>query len=393
MVRWIGVGVAAVCVSAAAPGDVGEIIQQHSQAMTFEDGALGGAGAELLLEEAAGASFLLLGESHLNEETPALVRAMLPALEESGYAALAIETGERIAAHAEREIESGRVDRLARLFAEIPFTAAFIDRVGELALLESAVTDHGMELWGLDQVFMGGARFNLAELVRLAPDDEARAIAQAQLDRANAGFVEFAQTGDASHGYLNSAGSEEYDTLREALAGVDEGLRIIDELETSGEIYRLFRSGENYASNKKRIDLMRRHLAEHVRALENGERVVIKVGSNHARRGYTPLNQLDIGAVADGMGELRGGGSLHVFVTSAGFADRSRAVAALAPALGDGDWVVVDLRALRPHFHREWNREGFEELNNLVLGFDLAVVARSFTPAEQSPGVPAPPAG
>lgn len=119
--------------------------------------------------------------------------------------------------------------------------------------------------------------------------------------------------------------------------------------------------------------------------------MVIKVGSYHAQRGYTPLNQLDLGAVADGIGELRGGGSLHVLVTSAEFAEGSGAFAALAPALDESGWAIVDLRALRPHFHRESNRAGHEALNDLVWAYDLAVVARSFTRAERLPGVPAPP--
>jgi|GEM_PF-6472473 len=138
MIVRLAAAVAAWALGAVVAGaDGGEtiaaIVAENSQPVTFERGVLGGPGADLLLDESSRVSFLLIGESHLNAETPAFVRAMLPALAEAGYTALAIETGERIAAHAEREIAEGRADRFARLMAEVPFTAAFVDHEPELA--------------------------------------------------------------------------------------------------------------------------------------------------------------------------------------------------------------------------------------------------------------------
>jgi len=392
MVRALAAAGVLVCAFTASAGPVEDLVTANTRPMTLDGGALGGPGAEFLIEEATSASFLVIGESHLNTETPGMVRAMLPALAEAGYTALAIETGERIAGHAEREIESGNVDRFARLMAEVPFTAAFIDHAPELALLESAAGEHGMELWGLDQVFLGGARFNLSELVRLAPDDGARELAQRMLDRANAGFMNFARSGDPSSGFLNSATSEDFAALRVAFAERTHAIAIINELETSGEIYRLFRSGANYESNKTRIDLMKRHLAERVREHPIDEKVVMKFGAIHAGRGYTPLNMLDVGNAAAELGVLKGGGSLHVTITSAEYADRAPELETLAAAMGEeAAWVVIDLRALRPYFHREPNRAGHEALNGLVWRYDLVVLGREFTPAERLPGVPAPP--
>jgi len=392
MVRAVvGAGVL-VCAGSASAGPVEDLVSANTLPMTFEGGELGGPGAGFLIDEAASASFLVIGESHLNAETPGMVRAMLPALADAGYTAMAIETGVRIAGHAEREIELGNVDRFARLMAEVPFTAAFIDHTPELALLESAVGEHGMALWGLDQVFAGGARFNLSELVRLAPDDGARELAQGMLDKATAGFMKFVRTGDPSSGFLNSATTEDYAALRGAFEGRAHALAIVDELEASGEIYGLFRSGANYESNKTRIDLMKRHLAERVREHPLEEKVLMKFGAIHAGRGYTPLNMLDVGNAAAELGVLRGGGSVHVAITTAEFADRAPELKTLAAAMGEGDaWVVIDLRALRPYFHRESNRAGHGALNGLAWRYDLVVMGRSFTPAERLPGVPAPP--
>jgi len=392
MVRAVVAAVVLVCAGWASAGPVEDLVSANSRPMTFEEGELGGPGAGFLIEEATSASFLVIGESHLNAETPGMVRAMLPALAEAGYTAMAIETGERIAGHAEREIESGNADRFARLMSEVPFTAAFVDHAPELALLESAVGEHGMALWGLDQVFAGGARFNLSELVRLAPDDGARDLAQEMLEKATAGFMKFVQSGDPSGGFLNSATPEEYASLCAAFAGQTHALAIVDELEASSEIYRLFRSGANYESNKMRIDLMKRHLAERVREHPLDEKVVMKFGAIHAGRGYTPLNMLDVGNAAAELGVLKGGGSLHVAITSTEYAGRAPELETLAGAMGEENaWVVIDLRALRPYFHRESNRDGHEALNDLVWRYDLVVLGRSFTPAERLPGVPAPP--
>ncbi len=270
----------------------------------------------------------------------------------------------------------------------------------EFALLEHAVT-LGYDLWGLDQVFAGGARFNLARLVELAPSDTARAAATAALERARRGFQQFARSGDTSVGFLQSATPEDYAALREAFAD-EEARRIVDELAASSRIYQLFGRGANYRSNHERIQLMKRHLAERVNAAGPETRVFLKFGSVHMGRGHSPLNQLDLGNAAAEIGLLRGGGSLHVKVTALGSTGTDGAVSdwtASAPHLrrfadamdDEAAWTVFDLRPLRPIFHRAANAEGREELSELVWAYDLLVVARGFTRAEPLPGVPVAP--
>ena len=283
----------------------------------------------------------------------------------------------------------------------MPFTAAFIDHEPEFGLLERAV-DLEYELWGLDQVFAGSARFNLDRLVEIAPDDEARRLAAAALERANRGFATFAETGDSSHGFLQSATEDEFETLRAAFPGSGEARRIIDELAASSRIYRLYITGENYRSNHERIALMKRHLTERLRETDPGTKVFMKFGSVHMRRGYSPLNQLDLGNAAAELGVLRGGGSLHVKVTALGsrgldgelddWTESSPWMKRFEAAFPDGsDWAVFDLRPLRPVFHDVDNAKGRESLADLAWGYDLLVVARSFNRAKPLPGVPSPP--
>ncbi len=381
---------------------IAETLSAHAWPMTVDDDGISGSGAERLVELGRDASFFALGESHLNNETPVLTTALLEALQPSGYTALAIETGVAIADHAQAELRAGRVETVPALFAEVPFTAAFIDHEAEFTLLERAVA-LGYDLWGLDQVFAGGARFNLARLVELAPNDTARAAATAGLERARRGFQQFARSGDTSVGFLQSATPEDYAALREAFADArEEARRIVDELAASSRIYQLFGRGANYQSNHERIRLMKRHLADRVNAADAETRVFLKFGSVHMGRGYSPLNQLDLGNAAAEIGLLRGGGSLHVKVTALASTGTDGAVSdwtasspylkLFANAMSDETaWTVFDLRPLRPIFHRAANAEGREELSELVWAYDLLVVARGFTRAEPLPGVPVPP--
>jgi len=394
---------AAIVAQTDAPDSVDaridELIAEHMRPLTLEDGRLGGPGAEFLLDEASDASFLCIGEAHLTEETPAFMRALFTPLVDRGYSAFAIETGERIADYAEAHILDDP-ESLKRLLAETPFSAAFIDHEPEFEMLRDAV-HHGYDLWGLDQVFIGGARFNLDRLIELAPDDEARSLAREARRRAQDALVHFMQTGDQSRAFLISAGAEEYASLRAAFKNVPDALRIIDELEKSGRIYRLFGAGANYQSNYERINLMKRHLAENVRTLPAGEKVLMKFGTMHVARGYTPLNQLDVGNAASELGVLRGGGSFHVGVTTRGqrmldgsfieFLPRAPHLQRFVDAMGDAEWAVFDLRPLRPIFHQERNQRGREGLNGYVWRLDALVIADEFTQAKPLPGVPSPP--
>ena len=404
---WLLATLATAILTIASPAvaetgsELDHLLARNAMPLELREGELHGAGAELLIREGLKASFFALGESHLNNETPALSGALLKALAPAGYRALAIETGPTIAAHAEAELRAGRKQELAGLFAELPFTAAFIDHTAEFDLLDQAVAI-GYSLWGLDQIFLGGARFNLRRLMEMAPDDAARDAAGAALDRADQRFIEFAGTGDSSAGFLQATGDDDYAALRAAFADHDQGLRIIDELAASGRIYRLYRQGANYQSNHERISLMKRHLAKHLRAAEDWPRVFLKFGSIHMQRGYTPLNQLDLGNAAAELGVLRGDGSIHVKVSALSSVNaageirdwtaESDVLARLGKAMPkDAEWMVFDLRPLRPKLHDNDVAQAHPALADLAWGYDLIVVTRTFTAASRLPGVPGPP--
>ncbi len=375
------------------------LLDANTFALTVDpDAGLDGPGGALIVERASGVSFTAIGEAHLNVETPDFALALARDLHPAGYGVYAIETGP-IAAETLAELAaSGGPEAIGAWYRSAPFSAAFFDHLPEAEML-TATLALGYEAWGLDQEFIGAGRYLLRSLVELAPNDDARRLAEAEFARAMAGMAHFAETGDQSRGFLPSTTAAQFDELRAAFAGVHEAERIVDELAASANVYQLFGQRKNYESNRDRIALMKEHLAANLRAAPEA-RVLLRFGSMHMGRGYSPLNQLDLGAFVGEVGALRGDGSLHLEVTALEM-ERSdgttfdarasnEAMAAIEAKMDElgADWVVVDLTALRPLFHRERNREGFEKLNALVWRFDLLVVTRGFTRAARFEGLP-----
>jgi hypothetical protein len=223
----------------------------------------------------------------------------------------------------------------------------------------------------------------------LAPTERARQLIARQRRRAADGYDAYVESQRTDQAFMMTATPSEFAELRAAMEGaVGEATWILDEMEESAAVYQLYRMGANYESNHRRIRLMKRHLADSLaayRAREGREaKVLLKFGSVHVGRGYSPLNQLDLGNQAAELAYARGRESLHLTVIAAEYATRGgNAISALdqaphfAPllaALGSDQWVVVDLRALRPYLHRRQNRERHEELAQMVFRYDAVIV-------------------
>lgn len=377
--------------SAVAQADAPEsIIAEHSEPLTLRAGRVRGPGASTLRRDIKEAAILCIGEAHLNKQTPGFVQAILPWLTDAGYTVFGIETGRTEAEFLERGMRDDP-EALARFMAEAPFSIPFFDHVPEFDLLREAA-EAGMDIRGFDQVFVGGVRLNVQLLGELADTDEQRETAEQLAAEALDAFRTFATTGDGSKDLMVAATASDYRRLRRVFEGNHPALDIIDEIEASAEIYRLFRAGENYQNNNARINLMKSHFADTINELDPDARVVLKFGSVHAGRGYSPLNQLDLGNAASEIAITRGGPSLHLYIAAADAEYDPMPMLAEASGI-DGDWRLVDLRPLRDHFHTDVNAARHPELARLAWRYDMVVLAPTFTPAERLPGVPAPPGG
>lgn len=374
-----------------------ELLREHRRPMDVGVNKLEGSGATFLLDAAAGASFFLLGESHGNRETPRLTQALLGPLRSRGYSVLAVETGPITADYlADLARRDEGVAPFREVLEEYPFTWPFFNAREEAEMLVYAVAG-GYRVWGLDQEFAGSGRFFLARLSQLAPDDEARELAAAWLAEAEAGFERFQEEQDSGATFLMKASDEDFAALAAAFRDAPPtARRIVEELRESAAIYQLFQAGENYDSNYRRIRWMKRHLADQLAALgpaRDAVRVVMKLGFVHLGRGYSPLHQLDLGNQAAELAWAEGRDSFHLAVVAPTYvpaqggasdlAAKSPYLKPLFDLLGKDPWVVIDLRPLRPHFHRAENARGWEDLADLAWRYDAVAVVRAFHQAEE----------
>jgi len=387
-----------------------ELLDSAARAFTLDEGAVAGAGGEFLLRESRNAESLLIGESHANEETPRLATAMIRALRSHGYGVLAIETGPLTGDHLEALARGGGVEAIGDLSRRLPFTVPFFNWRVEAEMLADAV-ERGYDVWGLDQEFAGCGRFFTERLVDLAPDGEARALAESWRAKAVEGFEHFARTRDQSRGFMMVVTPADFDELDRAFAdGPDEAKAILRELRASARVYQHYRDGRYYMNNRDRIRLMKRHVAERLQLLgskADAAKIIYKFGSAHMGRGFSPFDQLDLGNQAAEIAALRGGDSFHVYVfarrsvsgdgSTRDFAEGSPHLQPLYEVMderlgasegdGDGDGAVrgiaFDMRTLRPFLSSRRNREAFADLHELARRYDAVVLFPTFHAAKE----------
>ncbi|MFG0273853.1 MAG: hypothetical protein ACF8QF_02220 [Phycisphaerales bacterium] len=397
--RTIAIAACALCCSAAATADlnadVRAAVDANTRPLTVAEASLAGAGGAWLLAEAAASKFVMLGESHLNAETPAFTRALLYELAGDGFGVYVTETGPETTRLLVDSIESGGLDAAEALLSRNPFSIAFLDHREELRVVADGL-DLGYRVWGVDQEFIGSPRGLLARLVAIAPNDDARALAQAALDRALAGFARFAQAGDQSQAFMVTTNDAELDALGEAFTGVGEAKDIIEQLRASAAVYRAYNEQRYYDNNSTRIDLMKRNLLQHIERTGwtplDMPKAVFKAGTYHMGKGHTPVHVLDLGNFAHEVAIASGERSFHIVILAAAStnaAGETRAWADSAPHLVPlfeqvaGDPVAIDLRPLRAVLTQSGNKTAaHEDLQRLALAFDAAVIFPMFTPAD-----------
>ena len=384
------------------PGDrLREALASHMRSFNLSEDRVEGEGAEFLIEQGAAAEFFLIGESHGTRETPQFTAAVLNALKPRGYSVYAIETGPEVTDDLTHRIHAGDDAAVREVLAKYPLTAAFLFFDADREVFINAVKD-GWDVWGLDQEFIASGRYLLSRLIELAPNDDARALAEEWFERAVAGFDHFMKTGDQSKGFLIAVTPADFDRLDHAFAEADEkAKRILRELRDTAIIYGHYGAGRYFHNNLDRIRLMKRHVAERLEASAEAGRpypkIIYRFGSVHTGRGYTPLDQLDLGNQAAEVAALRGGDSFHVLIAARtmvgpdGAVQDLTGVPGLEPLLDvapKGESVVFDLRAMRPLMSSRTMSAAFPETHDLGLRFDAVVILPEFHAAESMNELP-----
>ena len=372
--------------ASAQPFRLDSLFLAHRQPLTFGASATSGPGWDALVEDAARAQFVMIGESHNLREIPLFTARLFDALHaRAGFDYLALENGPFVMEQLSSAGVRGDADASIAL-ANRYVNALQFRNDQELEMIVAAgrtSSARAAPLWGLDQEW--GALHVLERLAELAPNTAAKAMLAPMVEEAAA--LE-AHRPDAQHPrYINSRlAPSALDELRRAFAGSAEAVRLIDALRTSAGIYAMRTDRPAiYRSNHTREQYMRtRFMEEYRAAMAAGDtlpRVVLKFGQWHALRGV--LNWGDIEPLGTFLAEFaRANGRDALFIWT-GLVNEPGDVwtlhdtpeyVPLAKAGTTDRWWIVDVRPIRALVAAGQVADVNDEMRKVIFGFDYALL-------------------
>lgn len=372
--------------------------------MALEDGKLTGPGAELLLARLPKAQFVLIGEEHGFAGAPQIALALARAGRRHGFRHHVVETGPVSEEWAGAILEKEGADGLAGALEGRPLALPFLNLREDAELAQYFVEKAGRRtdaLWGVDQEFIGSALIHFETLAELAPDDEARELADSLLAEERDAFA----SGRQEVLFLFTATAETFAEMRDAFGKSGKAARIIDALEESAAIYQAFNTGKNFASNTDRIRLIRRQFLTAYRgARGEAPRAVFKMGAIHLGRGTTFLNTFDLGSLTEGIAAANGLEVMRIAFWPIGgrmtqitpFSDSAFKTVDYEPEeliagleafglspemVAEDGYTVVPLQPVRRALEQKGLAGLSAQMRFLVLGYDYLVTTRGARPA------------
>ena len=393
----------------ATPEQLLEALILHSRhSARLENGRLTGEGAGFLRDLGQNSQFVLVGEQHGVAGIAQFATAYWRDLSPLGYNYAVSETDPWVTAALERELRAGGIPAWTRFMSEHggAVAAPFYNWVEETEWVDEVVrTSRAREaprIWGVDQVFIGAAAWQMRDLAAHARSAEARALAAQMLE------------GSEDVTWFSSLDRARLEALRAALSGRRDAryAQMVDAMILSHRIYQPFTGGggEAYLANIERENLMRRLFLENYnRALEADgapPRVMFKMGGSHMFRGASTTQIQAFGGFVTEFAAAQGAQATTILALCAPGGMQSSAFAPPADCTNDGyrrNWAFIDqyvdptavtifdLRAwrLRP---RRWEGLPFN-VQQAILSYDVLVIVPAGPGAALLPGLtqPAPP--
>jgi hypothetical protein len=384
---------------------LGKLLQANRYELSVQGGELSGSGAPFIKKALSKAEFVAIGEEHGTREVPQFVGAICRAMAPENLDAMAIEAGPLVTAQLEQWMaESGGTANLASFVKEYPDSIAFFNWKQEFDLLsqcQQANAPHALQLWGLDQEYLGSPTFILRQILESRPGPQAEAIVKRLQVQCAVGAQKSLVSGSWNDACMFQLSAADLSRLEFTLAHTG-NLRAKDltaALIKTQHIYSLHESGHRYEANRERALLLKHNFISDYQRLSktNGRppRILLKFGGNHLYKGFDETELNDLGnfltEFADGLGST----SLHIEVlgmrgedeVESGPGKPDRAVAKdtnpgpLAPFYAQaysGAWTVFDLRPLRSQFADLGHVD--RELERVIFGYDMLVLVPEVTP-------------
>ena len=370
-----------------------EMLEANRHPVTIQNGRLAGPGGDVLIAAGKAARFAFVGEEHGIAEIPLFTAAWFRSLIPSGYRHLAVEVGPdagllldslaQIGPHALSEFQEARAPGFPFFVLESESRL--------LTDVRAALPDIDEVIWGVDYDILGD-RYLFPVLEAAAQDDHARQVVADVRQQADEGLNSVVETGNPGLLLLWSAPDEPFNRLRAALdpAPGSRADRVIETMQETALINRLFMSGRNWESNHVRATWMKKSMSRHLDAAraagEAEPKVMVKLGANHTYRGLNQTRQYDIGAMLAQVAEAEGSRSFHLLVVGGPDSRASQfnpislnyettpvgMLSVVLPTrslvLADA-WTLFDFRPLRAAIH---NREVdvTQEMFDLAFNFE-----------------------
>lgn len=367
------------------------LLQSQPLRLDFTADGSSGPGFDFLMEAAADAQFVVVGESHNVKEIPQFTAQLFRALHDRfGFDYLALEDGPFVA-ELYSDIRGDREASFALANRYVNALQFWNDQEVQLIVDAGRTSDApDAPVWGLDQAW--GALHILDRLQDLAPGPSARTTAARLADEVRR--PEARRPGEGRRRYISdTTTASDIDELQRAFTDAGpEAHRLIEMLEASNHIYRIRTSRPNlYVSNNIRERYMRRNLMERYnQARASGAplpRVLLKFGQWHAMKGRNWGEVLALGTMVSELATSNGMESLHLwtglvnepghFWTLHDYED----YVPLANAGSTDHWTVIDFRPLRRYAAAGMLDGLNDELRLVIFGFDVGVLIGSGNPA------------
>ena len=397
--------VIAILAGPAAASPLADAIHKAEYPFGVTANKLDGKGADVLRAAITQAQFVMLGEDHGIAQIPTLGAALCSELAPAGFHHLALEVGASVAPELETFASApDGAKRLAAFVKQNPETIAFYDWREELAMLQACAKYH---LWGLDQDLMGSPVYVLPKILATKPGPASKAAIEGLVQDNATDRAAAAKTGDYGKLLLVAAKQATLDAATAALAkdGSVEAQQMFASLMTSRDIYLGQQSSEPYASNRARARLMKGTFLDDLSSAMKTDKafpkVLLKLGAWHMYRGLNPLRSSELGNLVAEAAEGHKVEAVNLLVLgvsgsqlrAAGVGrapvaapfdlakDKDSDFAFLAPFFAEvgKDWMLFDLRTMRPHFKQLGVDNA--ELERVIFGFDFLVLIPDAKPS------------
>lgn len=378
---------------------------EHRLRLEFDGETFSGPAWDRVVADAVAAQFFLLGEEHGIAENPKFAGQLFAELTEHGYSKFAIEISPNMARLLDDAVANGGLDGLRELYSQPGGEPAFFGKQEEAEMLvtvRAAVPANAPVLWGTDYEVASDR-----QLIKLLEQAEKPAAAEAALqvlaDASNASWAKWEETGSPEFIFSFAGDPALVRAIREAWPEPDpQSAVILNTLEKTLAINKLWMDGNRWESNKARSDLQRENFLRYWLAEEQlgkAPKVMAKYGSSHMVRGRSQTAVFDLGTLLPEIAALEGSHTVSVMVvpgagsqvaglnpTNWTFEPRDayggylEGTEPLMKVVYEDAFTLFDLAALRPIAGMK-RGDMNDELFRIIHGFDMLLVMTGSTPA------------